>query len=249
MSTTSGTAAVAGAVLMLCASSARAAAPAGPAQPELSSLTVAQRVLGPQGGNLTARVPAGKVTLEVPPGALYEPTDVRLTTALVSGVDGLLAGEGFTSERTVAAVGLKAYSLSGDPLTLPFARLVALTVTGHTLGAPVEQVVQLNLASPQMLPAQLSPGSVRILTDGQPDLAVIAPKGAGLPPGRTLASGRVDSEAASMDGRTGTAVVANTGARIGRPPSLPRLLGAIALSGGTALAVVLLHRRRPLSRG
>ncbi|QMU75404.1 hypothetical protein GXW83_06220 [Streptacidiphilus sp. PB12-B1b] len=250
MSTTSGTAAVAGAVLILCASSARAATPAGPAAPELSSLTVAQRVLGPQGGDITAPVPAGKVTLEVPAEALREPADVRLTTADAAGVDDLLAGEGFTAQRTVAAVGLKAYTLAGDPLDRPFARPLTLTVTGRSLGAPVEQVVQLNLASPRMLPAQLEPGSVSILTDGQPDLAVIAPKGVALHPrpGQGAVAARVDADAASMDGRTRAATVTNTGGRIGRPPSLPRLLGAVALSAGTALAVVLLHRRRPLPR-
>lgn len=249
MSTTSGTAVVAGAVLMLCASSARAASPAEPAASELSSLTVAQRVLGPDGGSLSARVPAGRVILQVPPDALSAPTEVRLTTALASGVDGLLAGEGFTSQRTVAAVGLKAYTLTGEPLAAPFARPLALTLAGGSFGAAVEQVVQLNLAAPRILPARLEPGSVSILTDTQPDLAVIAPKGASLHAYRRqgAGAGRLEVGADSMDARS-RAAVANTGARIGRPPSALRLLGAVALSAGTALSVILLHRRRPLSR-
>jgi len=254
MSRSSGTAAVVAAVLILCASSARAASPATGG---LSALTVAHRVLGANGGSVTARVPAGRITLEVPPQALREPTDVRITTASPAGVDGLLADEGLTSQRTIAAVGLKAYTLAGDPLSAPFARPLELTVAGRTLGAPMEQVVQLNLPTPRSLPASLSPGSVRVMTDSQPDLAVIAPKGAALVPselrGRATgpAGDSISSTAAtsSMDAGAHTAAVADTAARIGRPPSARRLLGAVALSLGTAFAVLFLHRRRPLPRG
>jgi hypothetical protein len=241
MSRPSGTVAVAAAVLILCASSARAAAPAGSG---LNALTVAHRVLDVDGGSVTAQVPAGRITLEVPPEALHGPTDVRITTASAAAVDGLLAADGLTSQRTVAAVGLKAYTLAGDMMTGPFAKPLALTLAGTGFGASAEQVVQLNLSRPQTLPASLRPGSVRVLTNGQPDLAVIAPKGAALLPSVT---GRRIAANASMDGAR-AASVANTGARIGRPPSSRRLLGAVALSLGTALAVLFLHRRRPLSR-
>ena len=241
MSRSSGTAAVVAAVLILCASSAQAAVLAGGGP---SALTVAHRVIGTDGGSVTARVPTGRITLEVPPDALRGPTDVRITTASPDGVDGLLADKGLTAQRTVAAVGLKAYTLAGDPLTGRFAKPLALILAGRALGAPVEQVVQLNLPTPRALPASLSPGSIRIMTDSQPDLAVIAPKGAVLRP--STASDRAAAPA-SMDG-TRVASVTNTGARIGKPPSARRLLGAVALSLGTALAVLLLHRRRPLPR-
>ena len=241
MSRSSGTAAVVAAVLILCAASARAAAPA---ESGLNVLTVAHRVLDVDGGSVTAEVPTGRITLDVPPEALRGPTDVRITTASAAGVDGLLADDGLTSQRTVVAVGLKAYTLAGDPLTGSFAKPLTLTLAGTGLGAPVEQVVQLNLPSPRALPASLTPGRVRVLTDSQPDLAVIAPKGAVLRP--STASDRAAAPA-SMDG-TRVASVTNTGARIGRPPSPRRLLGAVALSLGTALAVLFLHRRRPLPR-
>ena len=241
MSRSSGTAAVAVGVLILCVSSARAAAPA---ESGLNAQTVAQRVLDVDGGSVTAEVPSGRITLDVPPQALSGPTDVRITTASAAAVDGLLADEGLTSQRTIATVGLKAYTLAGDPLTGTFAKPLMLTLTGTGLGAPVEQVVQLNLPAPQSLPASFRPGSVSVLTDSQPDLAVIAPKGAVLNP---AAAGERAAAPASMDG-TRVATITNTGAKIGRPPSLRRLLGAVALSLGTALAVLFLHRRRPLSR-
>ncbi|MBC3842492.1 hypothetical protein GXW82_26765 [Streptacidiphilus sp. 4-A2] len=251
MSRSSGIAVVVGAVLILCASSARAAAPSADG---LNVLTVAHRVLGADGGRVTALVPTGRITLEVPPEALRGPTDVRVTTASPSGVDGLLADKGLTSQRTVAAVGIKAYTLAGDPLSEPFARPLALTLAGRALGAPVEQVVQLNLASPRALPASLSPGSVRIMTDSQSDLAVVAPKGTMLSPAlpagsRPLVPVSAGDAVTSTDARIHAADAASTGARIGRPPSFGRLLGAIALSMGTALAVVFLHRRRPQPRG
>jgi len=241
MSRSSGTAAVTAAVLILCASSARAAAPTGSG---LNALTVAHRVLDAAGGSVTAEVPAGRIILEVPPEALREPTDVRITTASPDAVDRLLAHDGLTSQRTVAAIGLKAYTLAGDPLSGSFAEPLALTLVGHTLGAPEEQVVQLNLPVPQALPVSLRPGSVRVLTTSQPDLAVIAPKGAALLPAKSRQREAVGS---SMDG-TRTADATNTGARIGKPPSSRRLLGAVALSLGTAFSVVFLHRRRPLPR-
>ena len=40
-----------------------------------------------------------------------------------------------------------------------------------------------------------------------------------------------------------------TGARMGRPPSTQRLVTAVVLAVGTALAVVFLNRRRPVARG
>ena len=253
MSRSSGTAAVVAAVLILCASSAQAAVLAGGGP---SALTVAHRVIGTDGGSVTARVPTGRITLEVPPDALRGPTDVRITTASPDGVDGLLADKGLTAQRTVAAVGLKAYTLAGDPLTGRFAKPLALILAGRALGAPVEQVVQLNLPTPRALPASLSPGSIRIMTDSQPDLAVIAPKGASLLPSRTRgATGpagdsiSANGAVSSMDAGARAAAVINTDGRIGRPPSSRRLLGAVALSLGTALAVVFLHRRLPLPRG
>ncbi|QMU67967.1 hypothetical protein [Streptacidiphilus sp. P02-A3a] len=252
MSRSSGTAAVVAAVLILCASSAQAAVLAGGG---LSALTVAHRVLGADGGSVTARVPGGRITLEVPPDALRGPTDVRITTASADGVDRLLAAKGLTAQRTIAAVGLKAYTLAGDPIGGTFAKPLVLTLVGRILGAPVEQVVQLNLPAPRALPALLSPGRIRIMTDGQPDLAVIAPKGAALLPSATRrATGpagdsiSANSAASSMDARARAAVTGTDG-RIGKPPSSRRLLGAAALSLGTALAVVFLHRRRPLPRG
>ncbi len=49
--------------------------------------------------------------------------------------------------------------------------------------------------------------------------------------------------------RPAAVVGTTTGARVGRPPSAERLVMAVLLALGTALAVIFLNRRRPVARG
>ncbi|MER5889656.1 hypothetical protein ABT160_38015 [Streptomyces sp. NPDC001941] len=195
---------------------------------------VASRVIDRSGGTISGTINGGTARLHVPEGAFAQPTEVRMTTADTSALDGGLGRAGYSGYRTLAAVGVKAYKSDGSSVRGKFAKPLELTVTGERLHQG-QKAVQLNLTKPAEQRASFSEGSARLKVNGTPDLVIVAPAPATAAVSDGKPGGAAPHARAAHPPVAGTPIEGATKAHTGVPLT-PELVGAgLALAAGTAL--------------